>query len=172
MSEAAALTERYDPAAHDVADFACGQESLDRWLHRYAGQGERGDATRTFVATNEHAAVRGYYTLVAGQLEHEKATEAVRKGLSRHFPIPAAILARLAVDARSQGQGLGTSLLGDALERVSRAAQEVAVRAVIVHAIDDAAAGFYERFGFRGLSTAPRTLMVTLAELRAAGYGP
>jgi GNAT superfamily N-acetyltransferase len=171
VSEEAALTERYDPAGHEVADFACGEESLDRWLHRYAGQGERRDATRTFVATDEQGAVRGYYTLVAGQLEHAEATEAVRKGLSRHFPIPAAILARLAVDERSQGQGLGASLLRDALERIWRAAQEVAVRAVVVHAIDDAAAGFYERFGFRGLSTAPRSLMVTLAELREAGYG-
>lgn len=171
MSKAAALTERYEPAAHKVADFACGEESLDRWLHRYAGQGERRDATRTFVATDEHGAVRGYYTLVAGQLERAEATETVRKGLSRHFPIPVAILARLAVDERSQGKGLGASLLSDALERIWRAAQEVAVRAVVVHAIDRAAAGFYERFGFRALSEAPRTLMVTLAELGEAGYG-
>jgi len=108
---------------------------------------------------------------VAGQIEHEKATEAVRKGLSRHFPIPVAILARLAVAARSQGQGLGARLLDDALERVCRAAQEVAVRAVVVHAIDNTVAAFYERFGLRGLSAAPRTLMVTLADLREAGYG-
>jgi ribosomal protein S18 acetylase RimI-like enzyme len=171
VSEGAALTERFDPAAHEVADFACGEESLDRWLNRYAGQGERRDATRTFVATDEQGRVRGYYTLVAGQLEHVEATQMVRKGLSRHFPIPVAILARLAVDERSQGQGLGASLLNDALERICRAAQEVAVRAVVVHAINDAAVGFYERFGFRGLSEAPRSMMVTLAELTEAGYG-
>lgn len=171
MSKESALTERYDPASHEVADFSCGEESLDRWLHRYAGQGERRDATRTFVAADGSSVVRGYYTLVAGQLEHAEATEAVRKGLSRHFPIPVAILARLAVDERSQGQGLGASLLNDALERICRAAREVAVRAVVVHAINDAAAGFYERFGFRGLSEAPRSMMVTLAELREAGYG-
>lgn len=171
MSEEAALTERYDPASHHVAGFSCGEESLDRWLHRYAGQSERRDASRTFVATDENGAVSGYYTLVAGQLEHPEATEVVSKGVSRHFPIPVAILARLAVDEHSQGQGLGARLLADALERVCRAAQEVAVRAVVVHAISDAAAGFYERFGFRGLSTAPRTSMVTLAELREAGYG-
>lgn len=171
MREAGALTERYDPARHDARDFACGKEALDRWLQRYAGQGERRDATRTFVATGEGGAVHGYYTLLAGQVEHEQATEAARKGLSRHFPIPVAILARLAVDARSQGQGLGARLLDDALKRVCRAAQEVAVRAAIVHAIDEAAVDFYERFGFRGLSTAPRTLMVTLAELREAAYG-
>lgn len=171
MTEAVALTERYDPAAHEVEDFACGEKSLDQWLHRYAGQGERRDATRTFVVADGSGVVRGYYTLVAGQLEHAKATKAVRKGLSRHFPIPVAILARLAVDEGSQGKGLGVSLLNDALERICRAAQEVAVRAVVVHAINHEAVGFYERFGFRGLSEAPRSLMVTLAELNEAGYG-
>jgi GNAT superfamily N-acetyltransferase len=171
VSDEAALTERYDPTRHDVAGFTCGNELLDRWLLRYAGQGERRDATRTFVAVEAHGAVRGYYTLLAGHIEHGEATEKVRKGLSRHFPIPAAILARLAVDERSQGLGLGARLLDDALERVCRAAREVAVRAVVVHAIDDAAAGFYGRFGFRSLSVAPRTLMVTLADLLEAGYG-
>jgi GNAT superfamily N-acetyltransferase len=171
VSEETARTERYEAASHEVGDFACGEESLDRWLRRYAGQGERRDATRTFVATDESRAVRGYYTLVAGQLEHADATEGVGKGLSRHFPIPVAILARLAVDEHSQGQGLGASLLNDAVERICRAAQEVAVRAVVVHAIDAEAVAFYERFGFRGLAAAPRTLMVTLAELREAGYG-
>lgn len=115
--------------------------------------------------------MRGYYTLVAGQVDHADATVEVRKGLSRHFPVPVAILARLAVDSHYQGRGLGKRLLVDALERVGRAAQEVAVRAVVVHAIDDAAAEFYKRFGFRSLSTTPRTLMVTLGELRQAGYG-
>jgi GNAT superfamily N-acetyltransferase len=171
VSEEAALTERYDPAIHKAANFACGEESLDRWLHRYAGQSERRDATRTFAAADEHGVIRGYYTLLAGQLEHPEATEGVRKGLSRHFPIPTAILARLAVDESSHGQGLGASLLNDAFERISRAAREVAVRAVVVHAINETAAGFCEHFGFRRLSTTPRTLMVTLAELKEAGYG-
>jgi GNAT superfamily N-acetyltransferase len=171
VSESAALTERYDPERHDGEGFACGKESLDRWLSRYAGQGERRDATRTFVTTGADGAVCGYYTLLAGQLEHEQATKVTRKGLSRHFPIPVAILARLAVDARNQKQGLGARLLDDALERVCRAAREVAVRAIVVHAIDDDAAAFYERFGFRALRATPRTLMVTLGELRKAGYG-
>jgi GNAT superfamily N-acetyltransferase len=171
VSEETALTERYDSASHEVADFSCGQESLDRWLHRYAGQSERRDATRTFVAAAEQGEVRAYYTLLAGQIEHAEATAPVGKGLSRHFPIPVAILARLAVDKRSQGQGLGASLLADALERISRAAREVAVRALVVHAVDEQAAAFYEHFGFRSLGTAPRTLMVTLAELEQASFG-
>jgi GNAT superfamily N-acetyltransferase len=172
VSKGSALTEPFEPWRHDVADFGCGRESLDRWLKRLAGQAERRDSTRTFVAADNDGAVFGYYSLVAGEVEHSGATESVRKGLPRHFPIPVAILARFAIDVRRQGEGLGARLLNDALERICRAAEEVAVRAVVVHALDDAAAAFYGRFGFRSLGTAPRTLMVTLAELRQAGYGP
>lgn len=169
-ADATARIARYDSAHHDAAAFACGNDMLDRWLIRNAGQSERRDAARTFVAAVEDGTVRGYYTLVAGQIEHDEATAVVRKGLSHHFPIPVVILARLAVDQQSQRQALGARLLADALERVCHAAEDVAVRAVLVHAIDDNAASFYERFGFRVHTTTPRTLMVTLAELRAAGY--
>jgi GNAT superfamily N-acetyltransferase len=163
-------TERYDPARHDASGFRCGNELLDRWLTRYARQNERRDAARTFVVTTDGDAVCGYYTLLVGQLEHHKATPEARKGLSRHFPIPVAILARLAIDSSHQGQGLGAALLNDAFQRVCRAAEQVAVSAVVVHATDQSAAAFYERFGFKALSTTPRTLMVTLATLRVAGY--
>jgi GNAT superfamily N-acetyltransferase len=160
--------ERFDLTRHRTTEFACGNDSLDRWLKRYAGQSDRRDAARTFVATDEQNEVIGYYALVVGELVHEEATEAVRRGMSRHFPIPVPIIARLAVDQRHQDAGLGSALLGDALARIALAAEQVAVRAVVVHAIDEPAAAFYRRFGFRGLT--PRTLMVTLAELRAAGY--
>jgi GNAT superfamily N-acetyltransferase len=163
-------TERFDPGRHDVAAFDCGNELLNRWLARYAGQSERRDAARTFIAAGPDKAVLGYYTLLAGQLQHEAATAAVRKGQSQHFPIPIAILARLAVDVGQQRKGLGAELLADALSRVQLASAQVAVRAVVVHAIDDRAAGFYERFGFRALTATPRTLMVTLSDMRAAGH--
>jgi ribosomal protein S18 acetylase RimI-like enzyme len=163
-------TERYDPRRHDTSGFSCGNELLDRWLTRYAGQNERRDAARTFVATTGAHAVCGYYTLLAGQLEHHEATSDTRKGLSQHFPIPVAVLARLAIDTRHQGRGLGAALLDDALRRVSSAAAQVAVRAVVVHATDQDAATFYERFGFKALGATPRTLMITLAALRVAGY--
>ena len=94
----------------------------------------------------------------------------MRKGQSPHFPIPIALLARLAVDVTSQGQGVGATLLRDALSRVQAASAQVAVSAVVVHAIDEQVAAFYRRFGFRALAPTPRTLMVTIGELRAAGY--
>jgi GNAT superfamily N-acetyltransferase len=164
-------TERYDAARHDVTGFSCGNELLDRWLVRYAGQSQRRYAARTFVAATSDQRVYGYYTLLAGQLDHPEATPEASKGLSQHFPIPVAILARLAVDAGRQGQGIGVALLNDALMRVFRASEQVAVRAVVVHAVDRSAASFYERFGFKALRDTPRTLMVTVPALRTAGYG-
>lgn len=170
MTAGFAGTERYDAARHDVTGFRCGNELLDRWLVRYASQNQRRDAARTFVAADGVQTVYGYYTLLAGQIDHHEATPETSKGLSQHFPIPIAILARLAVDVGRQGQGVGAALLNDALVRVVRASEQVAIRAVVVHAIDERASSYYERFGFQALSDATRTLMVTLAELRAAGY--
>jgi predicted N-acetyltransferase YhbS len=163
-------TERSDSARHDVTGFSCGNELLDRWLARYAGQNQRRDAARTFVAATTDRRVYGYYTLLAGQLDHHEATPEASRGLSRHFPIPVAILARLAVDVGRQGQGVGAELLNDGLVRVIRASEEVAVRAVVVHAVDASASAFYERFGFQALSARPQTLMTTVHMLRVAGY--
>lgn len=131
---------------------------------------QRRDAARTFVAATSDHLVYGYYTLVAGGLDHREATGEASSGLSQRFPIPVAILARLAVAVSHQGQGIGAALLDDALVRIVRASEQVAVRAVVVHAVDESAAMFYERFGFRSLRATPRTLMVTLAALRQAGY--
>ncbi|MGA9285130.1 MAG: GNAT family N-acetyltransferase [Solirubrobacteraceae bacterium] len=170
MTAGFAGTERYDPASHEVKGFSCGNELLDSWLVRYAGQNQRRDAARTFVAVTSDQRVYGYYTLLAGQLDHHEATAETSKGLSQHFPIPVAILARLAVDVGQQGKGIGAALLSDSLMRVIRVAEQVAVRAVVVHAVDASASAFYERFGFQALSARPQTLMVTVHMLRVAGY--
>jgi len=152
---------------HDVDRFECGREQLDRWLHAYAGQGQRRDTARTFVVCRQgETNVAGYYTLVASQVEQKKATGEVRSGTSKHFPIPVCLIARLAVDRSSQGGGLGRSLLLDALQRTERASHSVAMRAVLVHALDEEAAGFYAHFGFKPASADPLTLMVPLQAVR------
>ncbi len=152
---------------HRVDRFHCGRPQLDRWLVAYAGQGQRRDTARTFVACRAGAPeVAGYYTLLASQVTHAEATSGVRRGTSKRFPIPVCLLARLAVDRSQQSAGLGRSLLLDALRRTDRASREVAMRAVLVHAIDDEAAAFYRRFGFEPASSAPRTLMAPLDAIR------
>jgi GNAT superfamily N-acetyltransferase len=152
---------------HDVDHFECGREQLDRWLRAYAGQGQRRDTARTFVVCRqEETDVVGYYTLVASQVEQRDATGEVQRGTSKHFPIPACLIARLAVDRSEQSIGLGRSLLLDALQRTERASRSVAMRAVLVHALDEEAAAFYARFGFKPATAEPLTLMVPLEAVR------
>ena len=87
--------EPLDSKRHHAKSFDCGQPSLNRWLQSYAGQSQRRDVARTFVVTDQQLNVVGYYTLVAGQVEHPAATPSVSAGASRHFPIPVCLLARV-----------------------------------------------------------------------------
>jgi len=159
-------TEAFDSVSHHVESFACGNAALDRWLRAYAGQSQRRDAARTFVTADARGNVLGYYTLVAAEVRHDAASARVRKGMSPHFPIPVALLARLAVDRRRHGEGLGAALLLDALRRVIRASDEVAVRAVTVDPIDERAASFHSHFGFERSPLSESTLMVPVETVR------
>ncbi len=94
----------------------------------------------------------GYYSLTAGSVRSEEAPARVAKGLAKH-PIGVILLARLAVDRREQGNGLGRALLKDALLRILAAADTIGARAVLVHAIDEQARKFYEHFGFQPSKT-------------------
>jgi GNAT superfamily N-acetyltransferase len=159
--------EPLDPKRHKVKDFQCGEPSLDRWLLSYAGQSQRRDVARTFVAADSEGRVVGYYTLVAGQVEHGAGSPPVRAGVSRHIPIPICLIARLSADESWQGRGLGRDLLRDALRRTVAAADQIGIRAVLVDAIDDNAAAFYRRHGFEPTTTDGLTLMVPLPAVRA-----
>lgn len=152
---------------HNVDHFECGREQLDRWLRAYARQGKRRDTARTFVVCRQgETDVVGYYTLVASQVKQSEATREVQSGTSKHFPIPVCLIARLAVDRSEQGVGLGRSLLLDALQRTEHASRSVAMRAVLVHALDEEAAAFYAHFGFKPATAEPLTLMVPLEAVR------
>jgi predicted GNAT family N-acyltransferase len=154
---------------HRVERFECGREQLDRWLRAYAGQGQRRGTARTFVVCHrEETDVVGFYTLVASQVEQDAATYEVGRGTSGRFPIPVCLIARLAVERSAQGSGLGRSLLLDALRRTERASRSVAMRAVLVHALDEEAAAFYAHFGFKAVGSEPLTLMVPLEAVRRA----
>ena len=63
--------------------------------------------------------------------------------------MPAVLLARLALSEHLRGRGLGAVLVADALERVVAATQTVAARVVVVDALAEPVAQFYETLGFR-----------------------
>jgi GNAT superfamily N-acetyltransferase len=131
---------------HDRNSFDCGVAALNDYLKKYALQNQKKHAARTYVATRGNRIV-GYYTLAYGSVSLEEAPQIVKAGLPRH-PIPVILLARLAVGSSEQGHGLGAALLKDALLRTIQAAEIAGLRAILVHAKDDAAKRFYEKFGF------------------------
>lgn len=88
----------------------------------------------------------GYYTLAEGSIEHQFAPGSIRR--NRPHPIPVMILARLAVDRRYAGLGVGTGMLQDALLRTLQAADIAGIRALLVHALNERAASFYKERGF------------------------
>ena len=159
--------ERIEPfdKQHDVRGFDCGQPSLDRWLVQYASQGERRNTARTHVAVAHDGAVVGYYSIVASEIKQTEATAAVKRGTSPHFPIPACLITRLAVDRRHQGHKVGAKLLLDAARRVVLVGQHVGIRAIAVSAIDANAASFYRHFAFDPIDVDQRKLMVALATI-------
>ena len=151
---------------HAVEAFDCGREALNRFLSRYALQNQQAEASKTYIALNEEELVVGYYTLVVGQVEYDDAPERLKKGLARH-PVPIMLLARLAVAASWQGKGLGSGLLKDALLRTAQAADIAGIRAFGVHAKDDEAKAFYERFDFLPSPSDPYHLFRLMKDIRA-----
>ena len=131
---------------HDRNSFDCGVPALNNYLQKYALQNQKKHAARTYVSTRGNQIV-GYYSLAYGSVSLEEAPQSVRSGLPRH-PIPVILLARLAVDSTEQGKGLGAALLKDALIRTIQAAEIAGLRAILVHAKDNSAKRFYEKFGF------------------------
>ncbi|MFZ0801465.1 MAG: GNAT family N-acetyltransferase [Terriglobales bacterium] len=150
---------------HDSSGFDCGgHESLNDWLKRFALTNQKNESARTYVVHRNQSVV-GYYSISTGSVSVEEAPVRISKGLARH-PIPVILLARLAVDRREKGTGLGKALLKDALLRITQAADIVGARAVLVHAIDEPAKQFYLHFGFEPSPIHELQLMLLLKDLR------
>jgi len=151
---------------HQISRFDCGNAILNTWLHKYAWTNQQSDSARTYVALDGER-VAGYYALTTGSVQKRETPDRVAKGLANH-PIGIVLLARLAVDVSQQGQGLGKALLFDALTRIEEAADIVAVRAVMVHAIDETARKFYQHFEFEESPADPFQLLLLLKDIRKA----
>jgi GNAT superfamily N-acetyltransferase len=149
---------------HPIEDFDCGREKLNRYLLRYAWSNQQAGAAQTYIGLAGDTVV-GYHTLAVGQVSREQAPERLTKGLARH-PVPIMLLARMAVDRRWQGQGVGKALLRDAMLRTLQAAEVAGIRAFAVHAKDETAKSFYERFDFIPSPTDPMHLFVLLKDAR------
>jgi GNAT superfamily N-acetyltransferase len=153
---------------HRINGFECGVGSLDVWLVKHARAADGAGSARTYVVIDsEQDRVVGYHALSLASIEHADATERGRKGMPRH-PIPAMLLARLAVDKTVQGKGIGTFLLRDAMSRALSVAEQAGMRLLLVHALSDEARTFYEHFGFEPSPSDPMNLQLLVKDIRLA----
>lgn len=149
---------------HAIEPFDCGRDELNRFLKQYALQSQHSGGAQTYVGLVDHTVV-GYYALAVGSVEQEQAPERVKKGLAKHC-IPIMLLARLAVHRQWQNQGIGAALVKDAVLRTLQAADIAGIRALVVHAKDDAARSFYAHLDFHPSPSDPLHLFMLLKDAR------
>jgi ribosomal protein S18 acetylase RimI-like enzyme len=157
--------ERLD-AHHDVSTFGSGNAVLDAWLHRHALAAQSMDSARTFVATHSGRVI-GYFSLTMGSMLRAEAPAKLVRGMPA-YPVGLVLLARLAVDQSQQGRGLGAMLLAEALRKAVAAGEVAAARLIVVDAVDENAAAFYQRYGFVRTPEHPLRLYRRMKDLRAS----
>ncbi len=161
-------SQPFDPARHDLIAFDSGEPDLDGWLREHASGAAARRVARTFVWVQpdihpDH--VVGYYSLTGHRLVRDDLPRSIGRGSPGE--IPAVLLARLALDRSHQGSGNGGALLANALARIVVATNIVAARFVVVDALHEKAAGFYEHHGFRRIPDSLR-LVQKVSDIAAA----
>ena len=149
---------------HQIDSFDSGEPVLDDWLKRRARANQASGASRTYVVSEGKAAI-AYYALASGAIAQAAVPGRFRRNMPD--PIPVVVLARLAVDRRYHGRGIGRALFRDAALRVSQAADVIGIRGILVHAISEEARKFYLALGFDPCPAEAMTLVVTLRDIRA-----
>lgn len=163
-------TQLYQPirkltSSDKVDAFDCGQLALNQFLQRFALSSQKANSAQTYVCCVDET-VLGFYSLAVGSVEPADAAPRIVKGIARH-PVPVMILARLAVDVNHQGLGLGRALLKDALLRTAHAADIAGIRALLIHAKDDAARQWYMNWEFEPSETNTSHLFLLLKDLKS-----
>jgi GNAT superfamily N-acetyltransferase len=163
----------FDPVpkldAGDVTQgFDCGHPALNQYIQRYALMNQAAGMAHTWVSCVQGThppMVAAWYSLAVGSVEPAQATRHMRQGVARRA-VPVMLLARLAVATRYQKQGLGRAMLKDALLRTAQAAEIAGIRALLVHAKDDAARAWYMSWDFEPSPTDPYHLFLLIKDLR------
>lgn len=133
----------------DRGHFECGDVVLDRFLREFALQNARRHAIGQTYVAEESGVVVGLLTVAACSLRADDLPAASRSSLPA-YPLPALRVARLAVDRRVQGHGIGTELALTACDIALEMADRVGCVGIVADA-KPGAEGFYERFGFAAL---------------------
>jgi len=154
---------------HDRGVFDCGNSSLNKYIRKFASQNDRRALSKTYVAVKPGTkTVLGFHTLASSKVEFASLPPALREKLPR-YPIPVILLARLAVDLRHQGNGLGRFLMMHAFSRVLEVSRAVGVRGLVVKPVNHSSSGFYGRFGFISLHDDTHLFLPLETIVQAAG---
>jgi predicted N-acetyltransferase YhbS len=153
-------------AEHDVSQFTCGKPTLEHWLKTRALSNQEKGFTAVLVVHDANRVV-GYYGLAPTAVVPNVMPRSIRTGQPPD-PVPCLLLGQLATDTAWAGRGIGTGLVKHALERSVSAAKLVGGRALIVNAIDDEAAAFWQRRGFLPSRDDPLILFRSMAAIAAS----
>lgn len=149
---------------HEIVGFDCGKAPLNDFLIKYALQNQASGGARTYVLTRGKRVI-GYYSLVPASVLPADAPTRVMKGQGR-YPVPVILMARFALDLKEQKKGYGRVLFRDALRRALAGAEAIGGRAFLVHAKDEEARAYYERFGMETSPTNPLHLFLLFKDIR------
>jgi GNAT superfamily N-acetyltransferase len=168
-----AVTIRRLEESDEVENFDCGDEPLNNYLKRHAWTNqEKVSIGVTYVAFDDAApyTVLGYFTLATSSVARDRLPKKYVRGLPP-YDLPLILLARLAVDRRFTGRGLGHALLSEALKITLRVADEVGCRCIVTDAYPDKV-GWYARYGFvpleGALATSPQKMFLDVRTIRRA----
>jgi GNAT superfamily N-acetyltransferase len=149
---------------HEIVGFDCGKAPLNDFLIKYALQNQASGGARTYVLTRGKRVI-GYYSLAPASVLPADASTRVMKGQGR-YPVPVILMARFALDLKEQKKGYGRVLFRDALRRALAGAEAIGGRAFLVHAKDEEARAYYERFGMEASPTNPLHLFLLFKDIR------
>ncbi len=155
--------------SHDRESFGCGDRALDDFLHKHARRSHDLGGAKTFlaIADGDNQTVLGFYSVSPASLDYARIPEVLRRGLGR-YEVPGFRLARLAVDLRFQGQGIGGQLLLSAGKRCLLAAAEVGGVLLAIDAKNERVATWYASYGAVPLADSPLSLVLALTTVEAA----
>ena len=160
---------RFGPLSrdHNRKGFRSGEPALDRWFELQAGQDQKRNIARVFVAVDEEGIV-GFYSLSMFTLALDELPSKLSRKLPNYRAIPAALIGRLARHERVRGQGIGELLVADAVTRVLSVSGTIAAYAIVVDAKNERAVSFYQSFGFIAFPNTPSRLFLLCETARRA----
>jgi len=149
---------------HNVTNFDCDEPELNHYLQKFALTNSRSGSSKTYVVLRGIDVI-AFYSIAASSVGVNEAPEAIIKGHAR-YPVPVVLLARLAVDSKEKGKGLGPALLREAFLRTLGVADSIGVRAVVVNAKNEEARSFYKKYGFLESPIDPYHLMLSIKDIK------